>query len=39
MAEPVLCSVEPESLKIGGVSPADRVYSAASVLDEEFLVD
>jgi hypothetical protein len=38
-AEPVLGSVEPESLKIGGVSSADRVYSAASVLDEEFLVD
>ena len=45
-AEPVLCSVDPESLKIGGVSSADRVgssadrvYSAASVPDEEFLVD
>jgi hypothetical protein len=31
--------VELESLKIGGVASADRVYSAASVLDEEFLVD
>ena len=39
IAEPVLGSVEPESLEIGGVSSADRVYSAASVLDEEFLVD
>ena len=38
-AEPVLCSVEPESMKIGCVSSADRVYSAASVPDEEFLVD
>ena len=38
-AERVLGSVEPESLKIGGVSSADRLYSAASVADEEFSVD
>ena len=38
-AEPVLGSMEPESLEIGSVSCADRVYSAASVLDEGFSVD
>jgi hypothetical protein len=38
-AEPVLGSVGPVSLEIGSVSSADRVYSAASVLDEEFSVD
>ena len=37
--EPVLGSVEPESLKIGSVSSTDRVYSAASVPNEELLVD
>jgi len=38
-AEPVLGAVEAESLKRGSVSSADMLYSAASVLDEEFLVD
>ena len=38
-AEPVRCSVEPESLKTGCVFSADRLCSAASMPDEEFLVD
>ena len=38
-AEPVLGSVEPEPLEIGSMSSADRACSAASVLNEEFLVD
>ena len=38
-AEPVLGSVETESLKIGSGSSADRVWSGASVPDDKFLVD
>ena len=38
-AEPVLDSMASESVRIGRVSSADRVWSGASVPEEEFLVD